>query len=109
MLLNECYQLNNDLQIPKIGFGTWLLNNDVVSDAVKNAIEVGYRHIDTAEAYENEVGVGRGVRESGVARENIFVTTKLQAEFKDYNSAANAIEESLIRLDLDYIDLMYDS
>lgn len=106
MLLNETYTLSNGITVPKIGFGTWLLDNDAVVPAVKQAIEAGYRHIDTAEAYENEVGVGIAVRESGIDRKDIFITTKLHAEIKNYRDAVLAINDSLSKLDLDYIDLM---
>lgn len=106
-MLEESYTLSNGLKIPKIGFGTWLINkNEDAAKAVKQAIEIGYRHIDTAEAYENEIGVGQGVRQSGLERHQIFVTTKLRAEFKTFAEATKAINESLAKLDLDYIDLM---
>lgn len=106
-MLNEVYTLENGIKIPKIGFGTWLIENDSDAEAaVKQAISVGYRHIDTAEAYGNEKGVGQGIKNSSVERSDIFVTTKLHAELKDYNSAVKAIDESLSKLDLDYIDLM---
>jgi diketogulonate reductase-like aldo/keto reductase len=66
----------------------------------------GYRHIDTAQAYGNEAGVGRGIKQSGIARDDLFITTKLAAEHKDYDSATAAIDESLRKLALDHIDLM---
>ena len=106
MILNETYTLNNGVKIPKLGLGTWLIDNDKVVDAVKNAISIGYRHIDTAEAYENEEGVGKGIRTCGVSREDIFVTTKVAAEAKTYEDASKAIDESLKKLGLNYIDLM---
>jgi len=105
-ILNEDYQLNNGVKIPKLALGTWLLDDDAAEKAVTAALQLGYRHIDTAEAYENEKGVGRGIQQSGKARDEIFVTTKLAAELKDYESAAQAIDESLQKLGLDYIDLM---
>lgn len=106
-IFDETYKLNNGIEIPKIGFGTWMIiDNDDATRAVKTAIQVGYRHIDTAEAYGNEVGVGRGVRDSGVRREDIFVTTKLAGEIKDYDNVVAAIEQSLADLGLDYIDMM---
>ena len=67
-MLNECYELNNGVKIPKLGLGTWLIDNDKVVDVVKDALEVGYRHIDTAQAYENEEGVGKAIRESDIPR-----------------------------------------
>lgn len=100
------YTLVNDVKIPEIGFGTWMIDDDKAAQAVKEAISVGYRHIDTAQAYGNETGVGRGIRESGLPREKIFLTTKLAAEIKDYAGAVSAIEESLNKLDVEYIDLM---
>lgn len=102
----ETYELSNGVKIPKIGFGTWLMDNDLAANAVKEAIQLGYRHIDTAEAYGNEEGVGRGIRESGVDRKEIFVTSKLHAEIKNFDLATKAINDSLERLGLGYIDLM---
>ncbi|KND24025.1 aldo/keto reductase [Streptomyces anulatus] len=105
-ILNETYTLSNGVEIPKLGLGTWFIDDDKAADAVRAAIEIGYRNIDTAQAYGNERGVGEGVRTSGVAREDLFVSTKLAAEIKDYDAAAAAIEESLAKLDIGYIDLM---
>lgn len=105
-ILNETYTLSNDVVIPKLGLGTWFIGDDEVADAVASAIEIGYRNIDTAQAYGNEHGTGEGVRKSGVAREDLFVSTKLAAEIKDYDAAVAAIDESLAKLDIDYIDLM---
>lgn len=105
-ILNETYTLSNDITIPKLGLGTWFIDDDKAAEAVRAAIEIGYRNIDTAQAYGNERGVGEGVRTSGVPREQLFVSTKLAAEIKDHDAAAAAIEESLARLDIGYIDLM---
>lgn len=105
-MLNECYELNNGVKIPKLGLGTWLIDNDKVVDVVKDALEVGYRHIDTAQAYENEEGVGKAIRESDIPREEIFVTSKIAAEEKTYDDAYQSIGESLKKLGLDYLDLM---
>lgn len=99
-------ELNNGVRIPQVGFGTWQIPNEQAAEAVKHAISVGYRHIDTAQGYENEAGVGEGVRASGIAREEIFVTTKVLAEIKDYEGAKRSIEESLAKLNMDYIDLV---
>lgn len=104
--MNENYTLANGVKIPKLGLGTWMIDNDKVVDVVKQAIDLGYRHIDTAQAYQNEEGVGRGVRESGIAREELFLTTKLAAEIKTYEEAKQAIDESLQKMGTDYIDLM---
>ena len=106
MILNETYTLSNGVTIPKLGLGTWFIDDDKAADAVREAVRIGYRHIDTAQAYENERGVGEGVRTCGVPREELFVTTKLAAEAKTYGEAAEAIDGSLTALGLDYIDLM---
>jgi diketogulonate reductase-like aldo/keto reductase len=74
MILEENYILNNGVEIPKLALGTWLIDNEDVKEPVKAAIEIGYRHIDTAQAYQNESGVGEGIRESSVNRGDIFVT-----------------------------------
>ncbi|MCX4451211.1 aldo/keto reductase [Streptomyces sp. NBC_01789] len=104
--LNETYTLSNAVEIPKLGLGTWFIDDDKAADAVRAAVGIGYRNIDTAQAYGNECGVGEGIRTSDVARENLFVSTKLAAEIKDYDTAATAIDESLAKLDIGYIDLM---
>ncbi|WP_353474259.1 aldo/keto reductase [Salipiger sp. H15] len=106
MILEESFTLPNGVAMPKLGLGTWMIQDDVVADAVKAAIAMGYRHIDTAQAYGNERGVGLGIRESGVARDHLFLQTKLAAEVKDYDGAKAAIDGSLKTLGLDYIDLM---
>ncbi len=106
MVLNETYTLSNDVQIPKLGLGTWFIDDDKAARAVSDAVEIGYRNIDTAQAYGNERGVGEGVRTSGVAREELFVSTKLAAEIKNYQEAAAAIDGSLATMGLDHIDLM---
>ncbi|MER5950391.1 aldo/keto reductase [Streptomyces sp. NPDC001904] len=105
-ILNETYTLAGGVQIPKLGLGTWFIDDDKAADAVRAAIETGYRNIDTAQAYGNERGVGEGIRTCGVAREDLFVSTKLAAEIKDFDTAVAAIDESLAKLDIGYIDLM---
>lgn len=105
-VLEENYTLNNGVKIPKLGFGTWLIDDDKVGSAVQMALACGYRYVDTAQAYENERGVGEGVRASGLKREDVFVSTKVRAEHKDYQSAKDSIEASLKALDIDYIDLL---
>lgn len=105
-ILQENYALSNGVEIPKLGLGTWFISDADASRAVKDAAKVGYRHIDTAQAYRNERGVGEGIRESGIAREEFFVTTKLDAGIKTYWEAVNAIDESLKTMGLDHIDLM---
>ncbi|MEZ0494425.1 aldo/keto reductase [Kineococcus sp. TBRC 1896] len=104
--LDETYTLTGGVEIPKLGLGTWFIDDDQAADAVKAAIEVGYRNIDTAQAYGNERGVGEGVRTSGVPRADLFVSTKLAAEIKDYDGAVAAIDGSLSTMGLDYVDLL---
>jgi len=106
MILEENYTLSNGVEIPKLGLGTWMIDNDEVAEVVKDALEIGYRHIDTAQAYQNESGVGDGIKESDIAREDIFVTTKIAAELKSYDEAAASIDESLKKMGLEYIDLI---
>ncbi len=106
MILNETYSLANGIEIPKLGLGTWMIEGQDATEAVKAAIAMGYRHIDTAQDYFNEAEVGAGVRASGIERNKIFVTTKLSAQHKNYADAAASIEESLRLLDIEYIDLM---
>jgi diketogulonate reductase-like aldo/keto reductase len=106
MILEEKYTLVNGVEIPKIGLGTWFISDKDVGQAVKDAVKIGYRHVDTAQAYQNESGVGAGVRECGVKRGDIFVTTKLGAEIKLYKEAAASIDKSLKISGLDYFDLM---
>jgi len=105
-ILDETYTLANGVEIPKLGLGTWFIDDDRAGDAVRAAVETGYRNIDTAQAYGNERGVGGGVRSSGIPREELFVSTKLAAAIKDYDKAVAAIDESLRKLDIGWIDLM---
>ena len=108
--LTDTFSLSNDVKIPCVGFGTWQsADGNEAYNAVLSALKNGYRHIDTATAYENEESVGRAIndfmRESGVKREEIFVTTKLWNDDHGYDSAKSAIEKSLKKLNLDYLDL----
>ena len=105
-MFNDSIKLANGVEVPQLALGTWLIDDDKVSDAVKAAIEIGYRHIDTAQAYGNERGVGEGVRTCGVPREQIFVTSKVAAEHKDYSSATDGIDETIRKMGLDYLDMM---
>ena len=105
-MFNEYLTLPNGIKVPQLALGTWLIDDDKAEDAVKAALDIGYRHIDTAQAYANERGVGEGIRSSGINREDIFVTTKVAAEHKDYKSAADGIDGSLKAMGLDYIDMM---
>lgn len=106
MIIQEKYKLFNGTEIPKIGLGTWFINDKDVVHAVRDAVNIGYRHIDTAQAYQNESGVGKGVMNSNVNRNEIFVTTKLAAEVKTFDKAVASIDDSLNALGLEYIDLM---
>ena len=102
----ENIKLNNGILMPGIGFGTWKIKDyNQVIDVVKNAIEVGYRHIDTASVYGNEEAIGIALKESCVPREDIFVTTKLWNSVRGYNETICAFNESLKKLQLEYIDL----
>lgn len=98
--------LNNGVKIPKLGLGTWFIEDDKAADAVREAVKLGYRLIDTAQAYGNERGVGEGVRTCGVSREEIFVTSKVAAEHKTYEQAKAGIDETLQKMGLDYLDMM---
>lgn len=98
--------LNNGVKIPMLGLGTWFIDDSKAEDAVKAAVQIGYRHIDTAQAYFNEAGVGAGVRNCGIPREELFVVSKIAAEHKTYEEAANSIDGTLNKMGLEYLDLM---
>ena len=106
MILNETYPLANGVQIPKLGLGTWFIDDAKAAEAVRAAVKLGYRLIDTAQAYGNERGVGEGVRTCGVHREALFVASKVAAELKTYEDAAKSIDETLEKMGLDYLDQM---
>jgi diketogulonate reductase-like aldo/keto reductase len=97
--------LNNGVAIPQLGFGVYQIEPHAVRGAVEHALDAGYRHIDTAAAYGNEKGVGEAVRSSGIARDEIFVTTKLRNADQGYESTLAAFEQSRRELGLDVIDL----
>ena len=102
----DTYGLSNGVGIPCIGFGTWQTpDGDVAVRSVACAIEAGYRHIDTAQAYGNEESVGRGIRESGIDRKDLFITTKLWNSNHSYKLTMRSFEESMNKLGLDYLDL----
>lgn len=102
----KSYTLNNGVSIPVLGFGTWKAENgEVAYQAVLEALKDGYRHIDTAAIYKNEESVGRAIRDSGIPRQEIFVTTKLWNTNHSYDEACQAFEESMEKLGLDYLDL----
>ncbi len=105
MILQETTTLPNGVAVPKLALGTWMIDDSVVADAVKSAIDIGYRHIDTAQAYGNERGVGEAIRTCGLPRDQLFVQSKLAAEVKDYAGAKAAIDATLTTMGLDYVDL----
>lgn len=103
---NESYTLSNGVKIPVIGFGTWQTpDGDVAVASVKKALNAGYRHIDTAQGYKNEESVGTAIKESGIPREEIFLTTKLWNANHSYELVMSSFEESLSKLQTDYLDL----
>ncbi|MEN0658427.1 aldo/keto reductase [Caldifermentibacillus hisashii] len=101
----EYITLNNGLKMPQLGFGVWQVSDEQATPAVKKALEVGYRSIDTAMIYGNEKGVGRAIKESKVPREELFITTKVWNADHGYDNTLTAFDASLERLGLDYIDL----
>ena len=106
MIFNETFTLNNGVKIPKLALGTWFIDDDKAAEAVRQAIKIGYRHIDSAQAYGNERGVGEGVRTCGVPRKELFIVSKVAAEHKNYDSAMKSIDETLAKMGLDYLDMM---
>ena len=101
----EYVTLSNDVKIPQLGFGVFLIPKDQTKEVVLNAIDVGYRHFDTAQAYYNEEAVGEAIEESGIPREEFFITTKVWVSSYGYEETKKAFEESLSKLRTDYIDL----
>ncbi|SFV32980.1 2,5-diketo-D-gluconate reductase A [Devosia crocina] len=102
---NPTLPLNDGKSIPQLGFGVWRLEEDDAPKVVGAAIDAGYRHIDTAQGYDNEAGVGRAIAEASVGREELFITSKLRNGHQGYDSALRSLDESLARLQLDYLDL----
>ena len=105
-MYNQQLTLSNGVKIPQLGLGTWFIDDDKVADAVKAAVDLGYRHFDTAQAYGNERGVGEGIRTCGLSREELFVTSKVAAEHKTYEEAMAGIQATLEKTGLDYLDMM---
>jgi diketogulonate reductase-like aldo/keto reductase len=106
MNLSSTLKLNNGVDIPILGLGTYQIGDDKATyNAVRCAIDVGYKHIDTAAAYHNEIPIGKAIKDSGIKREDIFITTKLWNEEQRKDNQYNAFEESLERLGIDYVDL----
>ena len=105
-VLQQSYTLKNGVKLPKIGLGTWQVKNgDETYHSVLAALKHGYRHIDTAEGYQNEESVGKAVKDSGIPRHEIFVTSKLESHIKTYEGAKAAFEKTLKALGFDYLDL----
>ncbi|SBW10627.1 Prostaglandin F synthase (fragment) [uncultured delta proteobacterium] len=105
MNLSSAKRLNNGVAMPFVGLGVWLAKHDETVQAVKWALEAGYRHIDTAKIYQNEAAVGQGVRESGLPRDQVFITTKLWNDDMRTGRQMEAFEESLKALGTEYVDL----
>ena len=102
----ETVTLSNGKQMPAVGFGTWKAPSDEITvNAVKTAVECGYTHIDAAAAYHNEIWVGKGIRESGIKREDLFLTSKLWNDDHGYESTLRAFENTITDLGVDYLDL----
>jgi diketogulonate reductase-like aldo/keto reductase len=97
--------LDNGVEIPQLGLGVWQVEEAIVADVVTSAFETGYRHIDTAAAYRNEAGVGRAIAASGLPRDELFITTKLQNSDQGYDSTLTAFDKSIDQLGLEYVDL----
>ena len=105
MSVTPSLTLNDGHHIPQFGLGTWQIPDDVAARVVADALTMGYRHIDTAAAYQNEEGVGQGIAASGIARDQLFVTTKLWNADQGYDRALRALDKSLASLKLDHVDL----
>ena len=105
-MYDKTIKLSNGIDVPVLALGTWLIDDDFVSDAVRQAVKIGYRHIDTAQAYGNERGVGEGIRTCSVDRSKMFVVSKVAAEHKTYEQAAKGIENTLKIMNIDYLDMM---
>lgn len=108
-ILNAFFTLNDGVKIPRLGLGLWRIEDSIVENVIAEALKVGYRHFDTAQAYDNEKGTGAAVKaaiKSGIKRDELFITSKIRAEHKDAKSAADSINKSLKTMGLDYVDLM---
>jgi diketogulonate reductase-like aldo/keto reductase len=107
MSINSTYKLNNNIEIPLLGYGTFQTpSDDSGINAITRAIEIGYRHIDTAQSYKNEESVGKAIKQSGIERNELFITTKIANAVSGYENTISALDESLEKLGLDYIDLV---
>jgi 2,5-diketo-D-gluconate reductase A len=103
---NPLLKLNNGQMIPQLGLGVYKLGNEIAADLLNSAFEAGYRRIDTASLYGNEQAVGEAIRHSSLPREEIFVTTKIWNEDQGFSRAGEAVDESLARLNIDYLDML---
>lgn len=104
--LKDSYKLRNNVEIPCVGFGTYLTpSGDVAEQAVKDALQAGYRHIDTAAIYKNEKSIGKALRESGINRNDIFITSKLWNSDQGYEKTRKAFDKTMNELGMDYLDL----
>lgn len=106
MFFSETTIIPNKISMPKLALGTWCMSAQEAAESVENALKIGYRHIDTALAYNNEEGVSQGILNSGIDRKQIFVTTKIPAEVKSVEGAIQSIKTSLKNLNIGYIDLL---
>lgn len=104
-IIPQHFVLSNQVLIPNIGYGTWKTPVDITSEVVKNALQAGYRHIDTAAGYGNEQAVGEGIRQSKIPREQVFITSKLKNSDRGYKSTLSAFKHTLKNLNTDYLDL----
>lgn len=104
-ILHEVYTLSNGVNIPKLGFGTWQIPNESAYEATLSAFKAGYRHIDTAQAYQNEKAIGKALKDSGLKRDEYFVTSKLPAQIKGYQETHDAFKRTMENLQLDVLDL----
>ncbi|TCS41379.1 aldo/keto reductase [Reinekea marinisedimentorum] len=107
MSINSTYKLNNNVEIPKLGYGTFQTpDDDSGAEAIAKAIEIGYRHIDTAQSYRNEESVGKAIKLAGVDRKELFITTKIANAIDGYDNTIQSLDESLEKLGVDYLDLV---
>lgn len=107
MNIKDTYTLNNNIEIPKLGYGTFQTPDDETGvQAIVDAINIGYRHIDTAQGYNNEESVGKAVKVAGIPRDELFITTKVTNSVRGFEQTIKSIDESLSKLDMDYIDLV---